>query len=217
MKRPTSPLGVIVALAVVLGVFIPDPVSWSVAASGHAMGVPVELQGSDSTEASVYPYLIRPSGQRGDPINLFFLGSSDVQSVANLITSVYGWSEEGGGTMFFAQGNDVTPQDIQLSSPTVGGRRYHVRLKAGQGTLGGQPCVIGAIHTDHTTACGHVGRDFSDDRELVSRYLAQAGLGASKANWGNTAGTRHCTGEENSGDGTVSVIQLPAVESPSEP
>lgn len=216
MKRPTSPLWVIVALALLLGIFVPDPVSWSVAAAGHAMGAPVELQGSDSTEASVYPYLIRPGGQRGDPINLFFLGSSDVQSVATVVASVLGWSDEGGGTMFFAQGNDVQAQDVQLSSPTVGGRRYHIRLKAGQGTLGGQPFVIGAIHTDHTTACGHVGRDFNDDRELVSRYLGQAGLATSKAYWGNTAGTRHCTGEENSGDGTVSVIQLPAVEGPAE-
>jgi hypothetical protein len=122
----------------------------------------------------------------------------------------FGWTVEDGGVMYFARGFDVKPQDTQLTSPENLGVRFHVRLKSGQGQLGGHPYVLGAVHTDYPVYCGHVGRDFDSDRDLLLFHLSQKGISTSKISWGNTARVRHCNGESNSGDGQVAMIEVPS-------
>lgn len=179
---------------------------------------PLEALGPDSSDfqeierslSGIYPYLVRPTGQRADPINILFIGTNDVQVITALTRETFGWTVEGGGMMYFAQSNDLKPQDAQLTSPENSGVRFHLRLKTGQGLLGDQPFVLGAVHTDYPVRCGHVGRDFDSDRDLLAFHFSQKGLTTAKIGWGNTARVRHCNGELNAGDGLVSVIQLRA-------
>jgi hypothetical protein len=167
----------------------------------------------DLAQVNIYPYLVRPTGQRADPINLLFVGTSDVTVVTAMTRDIFGWTVEDGGMMYFAQGGELRPHDAQLISPENLGLRFHVRLKSGVGYVAGQPFVLGAIHTDYPVRCGHVGRDFDSDRDLIAFHFNQRGIATTKASWGNTARVRHCNGELNAGDGLVAVIQLPSAYS----
>lgn len=179
---------------------------------GHADSPPARTvlgrRASALNELQVDPYLLRPTGQRADPINLLFLGSDNVEAVADLVSSVMGWSESSGGLMFFLQGGEAKPQDAQVTSTPENGRRYHLRLKAGQGLIDGQPFILGAVHTDYTRPCGHVGREFNNAREVLRAELAWAGLRVEIESWGNTEAISHCDGSTVAGDGFIVVVML---------
>lgn len=161
------------------------------------------------TDLTVYPYLLRASGQRADPINLLFVGTTNVQAVAALIRDTLGWRSDSGSTMFFVQGNEIQPQDAQVASSEENGRRYHLRLKLGQGLVAGKPFILGAVHVDERAGCGHVGREFDAARDFLKAELAWSGLRVEVEPWNNTGPARHCDGSETAGDGLLAVVELP--------
>lgn len=153
-------------------------------------------------------YIARPTGQRADPINLIFLGTNDVPVIARLISDTVGWREGDGGTMFFAQYGQLSPHDKQLTSAVENGQRYHVRLEAGIGTIDNRPFVLGAVHMDFTTSCGHVGREFNGARNFLMQELLRRGFDIQIEYWGNTEPARHCDGSETMSDGFVALITV---------
>lgn len=172
--------------------------------------VALASQPIDLNSLYVNPYLARLSGQRADPLNVIFLGSNDVAFISHLISTVFGWREGDGTTMLFAQRGDPTPQDKQLVSQPENGRRYHIRLKAGEGSLEGQPFVLGAVHMDFTTSCGHVGREFNAARETLLNGFASRNFSIEYAYWGNMEPAQHCDGSEIASDGYIAIISVPS-------
>jgi hypothetical protein len=197
-------LGLLALVAVAVGTLV---IGWdhSRLLASEATALPPTM-GLD--QLNVYPYVVRPTGERADPINLVFLGTDDVGVVSDRLRGLLDWRDESGGPMLFVQGGQGSVQDGQLASAVLAGERYHVRLKAGQGFVAGQRFVLGAVHTDITVPCGHAGRNFNADRDLVAAYFAHQGMAVYAANWSNTETDRHCDGEENAGDGVVAVIQV---------
>lgn len=169
---------------------------------------PSDQYAGDLSRSRIFPYIVRPTGQRADPINVVFAGSDDVRDVVKLTRETFGWDIEDGGRMFFSQRNGLKPQDAQLTSAEDAGLRFHIRLKAGFGLLADLPFVLGAVHTDYPVRCGHIGRDFDSDRDLLSFHFGERGFETFKTCWGNSAQVRHCNGELNNGDGIVAVIRL---------
>jgi hypothetical protein len=156
----------------------------------------------------VSPYIARPTGQRADPINVIFVGTNDASVVANLVTNVFGWRDNDGGTMYFAQRGEVASHDRQVASATEDGKRYHIRLKSGVGTFEGQPFVLGAVHMDYNVACGHAGREFDGARNLVMMELMRRGYEVETQPWDNTEPARHCDGSQTRSDGQVAIIHF---------
>jgi hypothetical protein len=175
--------------------------------AGDDLSVNVE-HALDMNSLLINPYIARPTGQRADPINLMFVGTNDASVAANLITNVFGWRENDGGTMYFAQRGEVAGHDRQVASVAEGGRRYHVRLKSGAGTIDGQPFILGAVHMDYNVTCGHVGREFNDARNLVMVELMHRGYEVETRPWGNTETTRHCDSSDTRSDGHVAIIRM---------
>ena len=157
----------------------------------------------------VNPYIARPTGQRADPVNIIFLGSNDVEAVSRVLSEAFGWRDGGGGNMLFAQRGEPAVQDRQLTSQMENGRRFHIRLKAGQDTIHGWPYILAAIHADYNSACGHVGREFNTARDFLMVELVKRGFSLRTESWGNTEPARHCDGSDTAGDGTIAVFTLP--------
>jgi hypothetical protein len=152
------------------------------------------------------PYLHRVNGPFADPINLVFSGA-DANGVAHAVGKVLGWPVVPGSPMLFLDGGEQRTTLWQLGKSLGGGARWHLRIEnmPARTTTG---YVLAAVHHDSNVACGDVGGQFDQARDLVAHGFAHAGYHVSTLWLANTKPGPQCDGSMTAGDGHAVLIDL---------
>ena len=152
------------------------------------------------------PYVLRPTGEQADPVNLIFR-AADADAVSEAVQRLLGWQSIAGGGMTFLDNGKARPSLRQLGLNLGGGSRFHLRI-AQTDTTEATGYVLAAVHRDVAVPCGHVGLDFDSTRDLVASAFAAAGYRVTSVSLGNTRLGTHCDGTQNAGDGSAVLIDL---------
>jgi hypothetical protein len=168
------------------------------------------LQHHSHAEAAEFPsgfnpYLHRTNGELADPINLIFRGS--LPAAESVVQQVLGWQPTQGSQMIFDDRSGQHGASAQFAFNLANGSRYHMRLGAVE-EIDGQSYVLAAVHRDDMTACGHVGHNFNQVRDLVASAFAQAGYPNTRIDLKNTTPGLQCDGSYSSGDGYAVIVNL---------
>lgn len=152
------------------------------------------------------PYLHRTTGELADPVNLIFRGAA-VDTVAKTVQRLLDWPQADGSAMIFYDHGLTRDTAYQFAMNLGAGARQHLRLER-IGAAAGQPYVLAGVHRDDTVACGHVGRFFDQERDVVAGAFTAAGYRVTYRRLDNTQPGRQCDGSLTAGDGTVAIIDL---------
>lgn len=152
------------------------------------------------------PYLLRANGRNADPVNIVFL-APDTTAVNIAARTILRWPPVSASPMRFSEGPDVRNTAAQFQLVLGRGARYHLRIESVP-RRDGRGYVLAAAHRDDPAACGHIGVEFDQARDLIADVFANAGYPVDLLWLGNTEAVRHCDGSLSAGDGRVAVINL---------
>lgn len=173
----------------------------------RAPAIPRVTAAQVSALRQIHPYIVRPNGQRADPVNIIFRAGHPDQVLA-AVRRVLGWHTIAGGPMSFQIGGAEAATAHQLGFEMGNGGRVHLRI-AGATLFNEQGSYVAvAVHRDETVKCGHVGRGFDELRDQVVRAFRAAGYPVTLTLVDNNRSGPHCDGSITPGDGVVAVIDL---------
>ena len=196
----------VLVLALALVVLGPSTAKLVEASYRKLTSPPFAVAAAGDVPSDFEEYIIRPTGEQADPVNLIFR-AADAETVAAAVQRALGWPALAGSPMLFRAGGVERPTARHFGVSLGNGARYHIRI-AEAGAADGQGYVLAAVHRDASVECGHVGVDFDPSRDFVGRAFQAAGYRVTSYDLDNTAALTHCDGTRNAGDGGALIIDL---------